>query len=221
MTLPRRLRSILERTLNAATFPIKIYKRFRLKNKNFSLIAYDCTGGFLLNYLGVKFNTPTINLYFSTSDFVKFCRELEYYISISNDMKYDKETSEQKGYPVGILGTDDKEIHIFFMHYPDFDSAKSKWLERSKRINWDNLYFLMNVGDGKDNISPQEFDALPYEHKVFLTYKEHKGIKSAVKLGVNRLKRDGIGCPEVSARKRRFPLEFVIDDWDYIKFFNS
>ena len=43
----------------------------RLINKTPSLICSNCTGGFIYHWLGLKFNSPFINLYLKDSDFVK------------------------------------------------------------------------------------------------------------------------------------------------------
>ena len=45
----------------------KVYRmilRIKLKNKDFSIISSNCNGGVILSDLNIKFNTPTINLFF-------------------------------------------------------------------------------------------------------------------------------------------------------------
>ena len=39
--------------------------RLRLKNKDFSILAPTCIGGVISHRLGLKFLSPTINLYMS------------------------------------------------------------------------------------------------------------------------------------------------------------
>lgn len=51
--------------------------RKRLKNKNFSLITNNCTGGFIYHDLGLRFNSPTINLFFYKDHFFTFLEHLE------------------------------------------------------------------------------------------------------------------------------------------------
>lgn len=41
----------------------------RIKNKKFTLLCNNCNGGVILNDLGLKFNTPTINMFFYHYDF--------------------------------------------------------------------------------------------------------------------------------------------------------
>ena len=43
-----------------------------LKNKDFTIISHNCVGGVIYHDLGLKFNTPTINLFFMAKDFIKY-----------------------------------------------------------------------------------------------------------------------------------------------------
>lgn len=46
-----------------------------------SIIASNCIAGEMYNDLGLKFTSPTINLFFREKDFLKFVLDLKYYIS--------------------------------------------------------------------------------------------------------------------------------------------
>ena len=88
-------------------------------------------------------------------------------------MREDKEKSEYAGYPVGILGSGNRIVHIWFMHgYKNFSQAKAKWEERASRIHWDNLYFIMTDREGSTEELAHKFDALPYRHKALMTYRD-------------------------------------------------
>lgn len=57
----------------------KIYHYFqfaRLKNKDFSLIANNCNGGFILHDLGLKFRSPFVNLYINPDDYIYILQNL-------------------------------------------------------------------------------------------------------------------------------------------------
>ena len=56
--------------------------RKRLVNKDFTIIASNCTAGILYHELGLKFLSPTINLYMEGDDFVKFCTNINYYLNV-------------------------------------------------------------------------------------------------------------------------------------------
>lgn len=208
----------VELAKKALRIPFRLPKRIRLKNKNFTLIAKDCTGGLLLHELFQRFDTPTINACFNAGDFVKFCRDMRFYVS----QELRERTSPHTTFPVGTLGEADNKITIYFLHYDSFIHAKQKWEERCSRIHWDNLFFIMTDGTGCDYEAAKDFDALPYEHKALLTYRDLPSIKSAVKLNITKLlSEQGIGAPDVFAFKSKLSMKRVIDDWDYIAFLNS
>ena len=203
-------------------YPFKLSLRHKLRNKNFTLIAKDCTGAYLLHELGLRFDTPTVNLYFTAPDFVKFCRRLEHYLSLDVSECTDTEgLIPEKSYPVGSLGTGEDEIHIHFMHYKNFQQAKEKWEERKKRIHWDNMFFIMTDGTGSSPEIAGEFDALPLRHKALLTYRDLPGIKSAIKLDIPNAGENGIGAPHLFGFRSKLSARRVIDDWDYVSFLNS
>jgi len=55
--------------------------RNRLVADNFSIICSNCIGGTIYNRLGKEFLSPTINMYFTQRDFIKFAVNLEYYLN--------------------------------------------------------------------------------------------------------------------------------------------
>ena len=85
---------LIERGITMYTENIKaIYRkalRYRLNKENrnrlvfdrenpFSIISSNCVGGVILHELGLKFNTPTINLFFVPRDYLEFIQNLKYY----------------------------------------------------------------------------------------------------------------------------------------------
>lgn len=144
-----------------------------LKNHDFTIISQNCIGTFIYHDLNKKYSSPTINLYFSAPDFIKFSQRIKYYMNQElNFIEINKE------YPVAKL--DDITIH--FMHYRDEGHAIEKWEERKKRINYDNLFFIMTDRDGCTNEIVQAFEDLPYKNKVIFTSKKYSNIKSAIYL---------------------------------------
>ena len=109
-------------------------QRKRISNKNFSIFSPNCMAGNIYHILGMRFLSPTINCWMSDDDYLKFVTNLDYYLSF--DIQQVK--NESAKYPIGSL--DDIEIH--FNHYQSFKEAKDKWVERSKRINFDNMYII-------------------------------------------------------------------------------
>lgn len=117
--------------------------RSKNKNKDFTLISRDCVGGVLYHQLGLKFLSPTINLFLTPTDFNYFCLYLEDYL----DGRLEKYKGDEVDYPVGLLypkkgSKCDRPVKIGFMHYETFEIATNKWNERKERINRDNIYVL-------------------------------------------------------------------------------
>ena len=61
---------------------IAVFLRIRLKNKTFSIISNNCWGGVVYDKYGLKYLSPTIGCYFYAEDFLKFCENLKYYLSL-------------------------------------------------------------------------------------------------------------------------------------------
>ena len=195
-----------------ARFEHKVYigiKRMRLKNKAPSIISSNCNGGVILHDLGLKFNTPTINLYFDPEDFLKFLSDIDDYLG------YELIEVESKfRFPVGKLN----DIIIYFMHYNSFQEAKEKWVERAHRIDKNNLFIIMTDNNGCTYEQVVMFDKLPYKNKVILTNRNYKDISSAVYMKSFEYDQD-VGI--LSDWKPGFWKRRWIDDFDYVSFLNQ
>ena len=184
-------------------------KTRRLKNKNPTIISSNCNGGMILHDLGIRFNTPTINLFFESRDYIKFVSKLDEYLSLELT-----ETASDKSYPVGKLG----DIQVNFMHYKSFEDAKDKWNERRQRVDRNNIFLMFTDKDGCTDDDLRAFDTLPYEHKVVFTHIPHPEIKSAYYIkGFEKETEVGI----LSDFKPGFFRRRYIDDFDYVSFLNG
>lgn len=119
-------------------------RRIGLHCTDFTIISNNCTGGYVYQYFGLPYKTPTEGLYFTTRDYIKLIERPEYYFR-QNVLLIapQKSTLAQKGkdihYPVGLLD----DIEIYFMHYPDPQEAINKWRRRVSRMNFSKLFFLL------------------------------------------------------------------------------
>ena len=196
----------------AARIEGRIYRELRcarLKNKTPSIIASNCNGGIMLHDLHLPFNTPTINLFFTAEDYLKFVTDLDRYL----DLEVEEAQSDQN-YPVGKLG----DITIYFMHYHSFREAKDKWNERKQRIDKTNLFFVMTDKNGCTYEMIRAFDTLPYEHKVIFTHKPYREFPSACYIpGFEEQGEVGI----LSDWNPGFLRRRYLDDFDYVSFLNG
>lgn len=141
--------------------------RRQLKNKDFTIIASECAAGVIYHNLGLRFDSPTINLWLLPKDFLEFVKYLSDYVDNAELLE---DTSINCTYPVGILKLEEhKSLHVFFQHYDTFLEAKEKWEKRKRRIHYNNIYIIMTDRDGVTLSDIKAFSALPFKHKVMLT----------------------------------------------------
>ena len=58
----------------------KIRRRWRLRNKDVTIISSNCSGAFMYYDLGMQYRTPTVNLSIEMKDFVKMAGNLKWYM---------------------------------------------------------------------------------------------------------------------------------------------
>lgn len=141
------MRNILRKLKKWMNRRIKAFRCVGLKGKDFSIIANNCTGGYVYQYFGLKYNTPTIGCFFETKDYIKFCASLKYYLTqelvfIDYSESKNKELLEGSNrwgeYPVAKLD----DIEIYFMHYKSKEEAQAKWKRRISRLNFNRLCYM-------------------------------------------------------------------------------
>ena len=117
-----------------------------MRSKDIPIFSSNCMGGVLSHDFGLRFLSPTINMFICPGDFVELMSHLKEYLS------YDLREAEQTGkhYPVAILGEGQKRKSIMLhgLHYSSYELLEKKWNERKQRINWDNLFIMMFERDG-------------------------------------------------------------------------
>ena len=153
-------------------------KQLREKNHNhdFSLITNDCVGGVICHDLGEQFRSPTVNLWIPNEHYLAFVQNLEYYLSC----EIEEVPDDSKPYPVGrIIPKDGQHIpvEINFQHYPSFEEGVEKWKERSKRVNYDRLYFIWHFFDDDDEEDVRLFDNADIR-KLIILHKIIDGIRN-------------------------------------------
>lgn len=74
--------------------------RVKLFNQTPCIIASNCNGGIIYHDLGLKFLSPTINLFFYPQDYLKFIMNLDHYVKAQLCPPI---VVENNRYPIGIL----------------------------------------------------------------------------------------------------------------------
>ena len=159
------------------------YRNKKLKTKDFSIISNNCYAGIVYQYLGLKYNTPTIGLFFYAAEYIKFLENFNHYIHCSlsfidtNKSRYYKQLCKS-GYENVIIGILE-DVEIVFLHYQSREEAKNKWEKRCKRLS-KNIIFKFNDQNLCTIETIKKFDELPYKHKIFFSSKQYKNIKSCI-----------------------------------------
>lgn len=165
---------------NAITKARNLYeqwqKRRKLRFTDFSIISNNCWAGTAVYQpFGLKYNTPTVGIFFMDEDYIRFLENLEWYLKQppvfihSKESKYyDKISGGDKKsvtYPIATIGED---VELHFLHYHSKEEALSKWLRRAKRVNFDRLLVKMSLRDsGYDRMAMlKRFCTLPYKNKI-------------------------------------------------------
>ncbi len=138
--------------------------RRKIDVSDISIISMNCIGGIIYHDCGQRFLSPTINLFFEPSDFIKFVNNLDYYLDVVPEVSMGEE------YPIGFL----KDIKIYFMHYDTPEEALEKWEERKKRINRDKIFVIMVERDGFTKEDFENFKKIEYPKILFAKTKEYK-----------------------------------------------
>lgn len=171
----------MESIKKAREFIYRLYLKGVNKNKDFTIISNNCWGGGVYEDLSLKYLTPTVGLFFYAPCYIRFLKNLKNYLEYPMEFK---STSFYQGdndinYPIGILNGD---VEIHFLHYKSEAEAATKWNERKKRINFDNLFISFSDRDLCTLHLAKEFDLLSYDNKVFFSAKQIPEVKSLIYL---------------------------------------
>ena len=183
-------------------------KKQNLKNKDFSLISINCVGCCVLNDLGVRFNSPFVNLYLEAKDFLKYLSNPDYY----NQQKItfvDWDT-----YPIGFLD----DVKVYFVHYKSEDEVVAAWTRRTQRINKEKLFVLFSDREGCTYEDLKFFDALPYKNKIVFTHVPYPDIKSA--FYIKGFENENCVGNLIEWKPREFGKRYY-DDFDFVSWFNE
>ena len=195
--------------------PINREMRTRLRNENPSIIANNCNGGVISHDLGLRFLSPTVNLYIPFPDYIRFLQRLEHYLTLPrNAMKPIGGGSLNEACPCGIL----EDVRLVFVHYSSFEEARDKWFERAARVDHSNLFIMLAQRDGCTEDDIRAFNELPFEHKVAFAAQPMKDCRSAIYFPGFA---DGDQVRVLSDYVSKFSGHRIIDEFDYVGFLNG
>lgn len=147
----------------------------KLQNKSITIISNNCWSTFMYKKCRCKYNTPFVNLFIYTPDYIKLLQNIDciYHEQLSfiekEQSKYDILPKQE--YPIGLIKSLNIEIH--FLHYKSKAEAESLWNKRLKRININNCIVKMSDDEYINNEIVNEFDKLNFKYKVFFSAKPY------------------------------------------------
>lgn len=147
----------------------------KIKKSNISIISDYCFAGFLYHKFGMRFTSPTINMFIDNDCYFQFISNLDYYmkkpmVEVKNpvDETYKGIYAFQRGRI--------EDIEFMFNHDETFSNAAARWQRGVKRFNWDNYIVTMTIRSDK---MAQKFNDLPIKHKIGFYWKD-LGLDSVV-----------------------------------------
>jgi len=177
-----------KKVINGSVFAIENFdfnKYIRIKKSNITILSNNGWGGIVYKRLGLKYNSPFINCFQEEKDFIKYLNSLETYVKKAVTLySWEKEPVFKREFPVLLL----EDIKIYCNHDIFYEEAESKWNNRSKRININNMLIVMHTHN-RDIL--EEFDKLPFENKIcFVPFQSE--LKSAFYISEEALRKNKI-----------------------------
>lgn len=164
----------------------------------------------------MEFKTPFVNLFIRAVDYIKMLSDLHGYMA--EELRFVEETDAIYGdvsYPTAYL----RDVKLYFMHYSSEEEARDAWERRKARVNWDNIYVIFTECSGCTQKVLEDFDKLPYKHKVVFTHIPHPEIKSA--FYIQGYEEEGEVGNLLVFQDEKCPVKRIYDQFDFVKWFNK
>lgn len=156
--------------------------RIILRKASVTIVSNNCIGGVLCHDFGLRFCTPFVNTNISMEHYLQICRRLKEYMQAElqqveatkevQDYFYKNLGNGKVDFPAGkleLLG--EPPVLIFFQHYSTFEQSLEMWERRKKRMNYDNLFFIVATNLMNNQNECEDFAnlKLPTQRKLLLT----------------------------------------------------
>lgn len=156
---------IHQNAIRCAACVRRIYGKVAVKDKDISIISNNCIGADICHNLGLRFNSPTVNMQILPEDFIRFISDLPRYLQedvteykiLSTEDKHKVERMFRRGgdfdFPFGKCG----DILLCFQHYKTFQEALAAWNRRRERVNLRKLGIIL-IQDQRYEEEIRKFD---------------------------------------------------------------
>lgn len=141
-----------------------------------TIVSNNCIVGNMLHDLGLRFNSPTINLQIMPMEFPKFCQNFRHYME-TELIEYKKLSDLHRYQLINMFGRVPYEfpfglcddVIVVFQHYSSFEEGKKAWDRRKKRIDYDHVGYMFYVAWEYDRNHAQKFYELGLDNAVIFT----------------------------------------------------
>ena len=130
-----------------------------------SIFSNNCLAGLIYHDFGLRFDSPTINLWMSLPEFVAFMEHLDESLTTTIGAVPDA----GQPYPVGriVVGPPKTVVTLHFSHYRDFDSAVAAWRTRARRVDRKRLVIVAAENAPCSEEELLRFQRLPFPKLLF------------------------------------------------------
>lgn len=189
-------------------------RRIGLKNKDFTIISNNCWGGFIYDFFGLKYKTPTIGCIIFPDQYCKFVNNIDYYLSkeikvldvnksshidIINKLKLPKQ--------LGIID----DIEICFVHYKNADEGCKKWNKRKTRVNKNNMLVKFNDQNGCILKNYEEYKKLNVKNKLFFTANDNM-MDSPWSIMFKKYKKEGFVIDDIKTSLKYIDIKKILNN---------
>lgn len=134
----------------------------KLLRSNISILSDSCLAGYIYHKFGMKFMTPTINMFTDNENYLRFLMDIRKYLNEHMTEKtdyFDKPFAGIYSYPRGKIG----DVEWIFNHDVTFNTAKARWDKGVKRFNYNNYIAIMTLYSEE---AARKFSELPIKNKM-------------------------------------------------------
>ena len=162
-------------SINFALAPLR---NLCLKRKDFTLVANTCAGSRIYQMLNCEYESPFVAVIIKPDEYLKLCQNLKQYLSYPLEfIRYEEWMLTNKYHTLCKLG----DIEIKFIGRQDFEKCKQDWINRVKRVNYDNLFFIYENTHYRPSIDfYDKFLEIPLGTKLILQRDVHLNCKHSI-----------------------------------------
>jgi uncharacterized protein (DUF1919 family) len=155
--------------------------------------------------------SPTINLFIRKPEVIRYVTYPEDYWKTElveiNEPGYN--------YPMGVLENIHGKVTVHFQHYNSFEEAKKKWIERTNRIDYKNVFIIMDATANATQADIEGFNEIPYK-KIILITDNIKQDKYTYTMKIN-----DNGTAKILEYMSKYSVRRFLDEFDYIYFLSN